>query len=174
MPRWRAAVVAGLLVAGCPARDGERHKPIDVELDAGRPVRAGVRVPLPDGWTARVGSDQSLRAGPQDRVVLRIDQRAGERREFPTARELEEGLRASVPGAHVERISAVEEADFVIVQLKLYPPRDGGARPVPIALGARRMGDDLFLCATEPGASEDEVEKAALACGQLAQAAPKP
>ena len=38
-----------------------------------------------------------------------------------------------------------------------------------VLLGAKRMGQDLFLCATLPGATEEEVRQARQACSDIGQ-----
>ncbi len=166
MPSRRSAALLALLLAGCPAP----KEPAPSPDAAARPARAGVKVPLPDGWTARVGNDQSFQAGPQDRVVLRIDQRSGAAAELPSPAELQEGLRAGVPDAQVELVAAEVEEEHVVLRLRLRRALDGGVKTLPLAIGAKRMGADLYLCATEPGATESEVEKAAAACAGLALA----
>ena len=52
---------------------------------------------------------------------------------------------------------------------------DGGLGPHgPSLLGARRVGEDLFLCATLPGATPEDVRLATEACRDISvQAAPK-
>jgi hypothetical protein len=70
-----------------------------------------------------------------------------------------------------------EEGDeqVALVRITLAPKlADGGIGPHgPALLGARRVGDDLFLCATLPGASTEEVRLATEACRDIqVQAAP--
>ncbi|MGQ0506457.1 MAG: hypothetical protein ACT4TC_14185, partial [Myxococcaceae bacterium] len=66
--------------------------------------------------------------------------------------------------------------DAVITRFNLQFQADAGANIVSVAMGAKRLGEDLFLCSTEPGSSEEEVRKAAQACQSLirAKTAPTP
>ncbi len=171
MAVWRNAAVVSLVLWGCPPRD-----PVEVPAaDAGRPPRVGVKVPLPDGWTARVGSDQGFRAGPGDRVVLRIDKRPSDGGGILSAEELERQLLTAMPGVRATRLGTASSEDHVVLRLRLQGAPDAGTRSsVTVALGAKRMGDDVFLCATEPGASEDEIEKAAVACAGISLAPQAP
>ncbi|MGQ0506778.1 MAG: hypothetical protein ACT4TC_15820, partial [Myxococcaceae bacterium] len=93
----RVVISSGALavLGGCPASSS---KPDGGALLASSApaARFGVKVPLPEGWTARVGADQSFRAGPGERIVLRIDQEAGEGAALPTASQLEKTLKASL------------------------------------------------------------------------------
>ncbi len=71
-----------------------------------------------------------------------------------------------------------EEGDdqVALVRITLAPKlADGGLGPHgPALLGARRVGADLFLCATLPGASAEEVRLATEACRDIqVQAAPR-
>lgn len=168
LKRLGAALVA-LLFFAC-SRPAEKPA-----TDAGQgraSARAGVKVPLPEGWHAEVGADQSFRAGPAGRVVLRVDLRPGSGGDFPSTDQLELAFTSGLKDTRVVRESSVEDADYAAVRLELARVADGGsATPHDVYLGARRVGNDLFLCATEPGASEAELDLAAKACRDLSYSA---
>ncbi|MFZ5471493.1 MAG: hypothetical protein ACOZIN_18875 [Myxococcota bacterium] len=123
-----------------------------------------MKVPLPEGWTARVEEDQSFQSGPASRSVLRIDLRPGAGEELPTA----EGLKAAlVDSLRFAAVSVLEVRDRSQSRLLIYQASLDGGAPLTAMVGAKRVGRDLFLCASLPGASGREVEKAAQACEAL-------
>ncbi len=159
-----AALVAfAACLPGCPERDGD-SPPLKAEP---RP-RVGVKVPLPDGWSAQLAEDRSFRAGPPGHAVLRIDLRPGSAGLIPSADALQKQLKEGLFPERMVLLQQVAERDFAVVVYLIPPPEDGGAREgVQAMLGAKRIGKDLFLCSTVPGASEPEVEEAAKACREL-------
>lgn len=170
----RALVLATLVCGACPGSKKDETARSDGGASSAPTAasRLGVKVPLPDGWTARIGADQSFRAGPGDRVVLRIDQEAGEGSELPSASALQQRFRSQMNDAQVSADEVVESDDSVVIRLRIVAAgSDAGQRELPVLLGAKRLGNDLFLCSTEPGASEEEVRKAAQACASLTRTA---
>ena len=132
-----------------------------------RSARA-VKVPLPEGWTAHAGPDQSVTIGPEGRPVLRIDPKPGRGDARPDssalaslfAKDLKEDPRVIIAPKEQR-----DEATFSSGQLALTAP--GGGQPRTVLLGAKRVDSDLFLCATLPGASDAEATAAMRACGNL-------
>jgi hypothetical protein len=96
---------------------------------------------------------------------------------MPSVEELAESTREQFSGFQVSLDQ--EEGDdeqVALVRITLAPKlADGGLGPHgPALLGARRAGPDLFLCATLPGASAEEVRLATEACRDIqVQAAPR-
>lgn len=176
--RWVGAAVVFLAVGltGCPDQKAEpapkneatRH---EATAPAGR--RSGVKVPLPEGWTARAASEELLAVGPAGRDVLRIELRPGQGSQLPSAEELVERLRGSLDGVNVETVDARTTPENALAVLRLSSTADGGAPRTTLALlGAKRVANDLFLCSTTPGASEEDVKAAAAACGALSYTDP--
>jgi hypothetical protein len=126
-----------------------------------------VKVPLEDGWSARIGPEQSLAIGPAGRAVLRIDLRPGAARERPMAEELARLFRGSMADAHLAEEGRREEEGFSMVRFTLSAD-GGGAGRTRVRLGAKAVGDDLFLCATAPGATDAELDAAERACEGIA------
>ncbi|EPX64047.1 putative lipoprotein [Cystobacter fuscus DSM 2262] len=172
-PRLGAALLAlavgGTGCEGCRARRAE--VPVDAadasaEAPRSASRRVGVKVPLPTGWSAQPEEDGSLRFGPPHHPVLRVDLRTGEGDALPSGEALTALLGRAFEGfvRSDEQLEAGE--DFVLVRVKLAPRlADGGVgEPHPAFFGARRVERDLFLCASLPGVSEDEVREAASSC----------
>ncbi len=140
------------------------------------PLRAGVKVPLPPGWSALVAADGSFQAGPPGQPVLRVDVRRGEGEKMPSVEALAGSIRQQFSGFQVSLDQEEGDEQMALVRLTLAPRlEDGGLGPEgPALLGARRVGDDLFLCATLPGASAEDVRLATEACRDIqAQATAK-
>ncbi|HEY0094421.1 MAG TPA: hypothetical protein VGB96_08865 [Archangium sp.] len=175
-PRVRVALAALAMLAhgcrGCQERAREETPPVtseDVESPEGRPApprRVGVKVPMPPGWTAQVAPDGSFQFGPPGHPVLRVDLRPGQGKQLPSSEALLDSMAQSFAG--FERSIDQEEGgeDFTLVRVTLAPKlEDGGlGAEYPALFGARRVGKDLFLCATHPGVSTDEVHQATEAC----------
>ncbi len=140
------------------------------------PLKAGVKVPLPPGWSALVAADGSFQAGPPGQPVLRVDVRRGEGDRLPSAEALAESVREKFSQFQVSLDQEEGDAQVSLVRITLAPNlADGGIGPeAPALLGARRVADDLFLCATLPGASAEQVHLATEACRNIqVQAAPQ-
>ena len=178
----RASLLAlALLAAGCPekketaapstgsgASEGATERP--------SPVRSGIKVPLPQGWSALVAADSSFQAGPPGRPVLRVDVRRGEGEKLPSVEELTGSIHQQFSDFQVSLDQEEGDAQVTLVRITLAPKlTDGGLGPHgPALIGARRVGEDLFLCATLPGASGEEVRLATEACRDIqVQAAPR-
>ena len=139
------------------------------------PPRSGVKVPLPTGWSALVAADGSFQAGPPGQPVLRVDIRKGEGEKMPSVPQLVGSIRQQFSEFQVSVDQEEGDEQVALVRLTLAPKRaDGGIGPHGAALlGARRVGEDLFLCATLPGATSEDVRLATEACrGINVQAAP--
>ncbi|HYO69064.1 MAG TPA: hypothetical protein VEU33_23590 [Archangium sp.] len=167
----RATLVALCwLAAGCGGCQKE-EVPVAPEPAAPepRPVpqrRVGVKVPMPPGWTAQVAQDGSFQFGPPGRPVLRVDLRPGQGSTLPPPEVLLQTVETSFEGfAHTLEQQAGGE-DFSLVRVVLTPKlEDGGSgASYPALFGARRVEKDLFLCATFPGVTPDEVLQASEAC----------
>ena len=178
----RASVLAiALLAAGCPDKK-EAPAPSPGSGASGgtteRPssLRAGVKVPLPQGWSALVAADSSFQAGPPGRPVLRVDIRRGEGAKLPSVEELTDSIRRQFSDFQVSLDQEEGDAQVTLVRITVAPKlADGGlGAHGPALIGARRIGEDLFLCATLPGASGEEVRLATEACREIeVQAAPR-
>ncbi|HLL00506.1 MAG TPA: hypothetical protein VK539_07980 [Myxococcaceae bacterium] len=169
-----------LLTAGCPEKkQAPAQPPAEGAAQGGTermsPQRTGVKVPLPQGWTALTGSEGSFQSGPPGRPVLRVDVRRGEGAKMPSAEELADSVREKFSGFEVSLDQEEGDANVALVRITLAPKLgDGGIGPHgPALLGAKRMGEDLFLCATLPGASIEEVQRATEACRNI-QVQPAP
>lgn len=177
----RAALVAGLALAvssGC--RKKEEPAPVQAaDSDASaRPVapRAGVKVPLPPGWSAQVAADGSFQAGPPGKPVFRVDIRPGEGEQMPSSEKLHEELLKKMPDQAISLDQEEDEPTVALLRVTLAPKlADGGVGPhAPALFGARRVGADLFLCATLPGVTYEDVRLAAESCRAIeVQAAPR-
>jgi hypothetical protein len=174
------AAVALLLATACPD-EPVRQPGRKVELEEGKQPaaspphvagRTGVKIPRPDGWTVRVGPEQSLAIGPANRTVLRIDIRPGAADQLPSTEMLERTFAKHLQNNRATRVEVESTSDTRLVVLMLEPKEHKGAdASVPprrrVLLGAKRVGADLFLCATQPGASDDDVKQAMGSCRDI-------
>ncbi|PTL76627.1 hypothetical protein [Vitiosangium sp. GDMCC 1.1324] len=170
----RAAAVALAVLAagcgGCKQRQQEEPEPLpEAEHPETPPTpqrRVGVKVPMPPGWTAQVMPDGSFQFGPPGRPVLRVDLRPGQGPALPSPDELAQSVTKSFQGFEHSVEQKEGGADFSLVQVKLSARlSDGGVgSPYPALFGARRVEKDLFLCATFPEVTADEVHQATEAC----------
>ncbi len=133
------------------------------------PPRASVKVPVPPGWVANVASDDSLQAGPPGRPVLRVDRRRGEGAQLPSPEALADTVREQFSEFALSLDQEEGNEEVALVRITLAPKlEDGGLGPHGAALlGAKRIAEDLFLCATLPGASPEEVRLATEACRDI-------
>jgi len=175
-----ATVVALALLSGCKGCEQEEAAPSASSADSGArasSLRAGVKVPLPDGWSAQVAPDESFQAGPPGRPVLRVDLRRGQGEQLPSADALADRVREELKGYELSLDQEEEEANSYSLLRITFAPKlaDGGVGvQAPGFFGARRVGTDLFLCASLPGASPEDVRLATEACRAIeVQAAPK-
>lgn len=177
----KAVLVAGLALAassGCREQEAPAPSRADAPDASTRPSapRAGVKVPLPKGWSAQVAADGSFQAGPLGRSVLRVDIRPGEGGKMPTSETLYDTLRREMSGYEVSLDQEEDTEDVALLRVTLAPQlEDGGVgKEAPALFGARRVGGDLFLCATLPGVSHEEVRLATESCRAIeVQAAPR-
>lgn len=165
-----ALVALCMLAAGCGGCKPQEAPPeaSPPEAPEQRPAqrRVGVKVPMPPGWTAQVAQDGSFQFGPPGRPVLRVDLRPGQGATLPTPESLAQTVGTSFEGFEHVLEQQTGGADFSLVRVQLTPKlEDGGlGARYPALFGARRVEKDLFLCATFPGVSADEVLLAADAC----------
>jgi hypothetical protein len=148
-------VLSSLLAAGC-REQGQGQ-------DAGlRPqVAGGLHVALPPGWTAEVDTNDALVIGPPGKPVLKIAH-PSDGNELPSSKNLSRVFTQEMEGT---RVTTLKSED-----------RDGGSLWIgrvetpnswEVAFGARRIQGEVFLCATLPGASTQEVRDAARLCESL-------
>lgn len=160
---------AALALFACPKAEAP------AEADAGpepRPLagRTGVQVPMPPGWTARIGAENSFQAGPPGTALLRIDRRPDEADALPSPDELRSKLQASLGPGHLAKIreETAEGWSLLYFEVVASPPDAGAPRKAqPAVLGAKAVDDDLYLCASLPGAKPADVEAVARACREL-------
>lgn len=158
------AVVAALAVAaGCKC--GEPRP--GAEVKAPTTTQGGIRVPMPDGWSAHLANDESLMIGPPTRPLLRIDLQPGGGANLPSTDKLvtEYSKHSENKLITVDSQTATTDASIVILTIR---GGDAPAAPAVVTLlGAKRVDGDLFLCSSEPGATEVEVRGAAETCRGL-------
>jgi hypothetical protein len=178
----RAALLGlALLAAGCPEKKQAPASPQGGGAGIGTtermsPQRTGVKVPLPQGWSALTASEDSFQSGPPGHPVLRVDVRRGEGAKMPSPEKLAGSVREQFSQFEVSLDQEEGDEQVALVRITLAPKLgDGGiGTHGPALLGAKRIGDDLFLCATLPGANTDEVQLATEACRNIqVQAAPR-
>ncbi|MCP3102993.1 hypothetical protein LZ198_29350 [Myxococcus sp. K15C18031901] len=171
-----ALALALCLLSGCKGCNEEGASPA-TSSEGSASGRSGVKVPLPDGWSAQVAPDDSFQAGPPGRPVLRVDLRRGQGAQLPKVDELAERVRAESKSMEVSLDQEESSDTYSLLRVTLTPKLgDGGlGTPAPALLGARRVGQDLFLCATLPGASGEDVLLATEACRtiEIQTAAPR-
>jgi hypothetical protein len=161
--RW-AAVVSLSLAAAPACRKSEPDAPPPPSPPA-RSAGAGVKVPIPEGWVATAANEGALLLGPPGRPVLRIDVRAGGK--LPSAEDLEGELRRALPNARVTDVDRESRGDVTLVVVSLVRSAPEPGNPLVVLLGAKRLGTDLYLCASTPDATPDEVKLAAGACREI-------
>nr|WP_225937493.1 hypothetical protein [Myxococcus sp. RHSTA-1-4] len=173
-------MLALALLSGCEGCKREEAMPSASSSDSGaRPssLRSGVKVPLPDGWSAQVAPDDSFQAGPPGRPVLRVDLRRGQGEQLPSVEALAGRVREELKNHELSLDQEEEEANSYSLLRITFAPKlaDGGVGvQAPGFFGARRVGSDLFLCASLPGASQEDVRLATEACRNIqVQSAPK-
>ena len=163
------AVLAAQGLAGC--RDQApvaRAAPVSPAPPAAV-MRAGVKVPLPPGWTAQLAPDDSFQAGPEGRPALRVDIRPGDAEQLPTLEALKAALPARLRDFTVRFTQEEAGPGLVLLAVTLTQSiQDGGAESGgPALFGAKSVGQDLFLCASLPGATRPEVQLAFAACREI-------
>lgn len=167
-----ACVALAVLAAGCRGCKPESAQAPVQAPEAPAPEEApaprrGVKVPMPpSGWTARVAADGSFQFGPPGHPVLRVDLRPGQGDTLPSADELTASVKQSFQGFERSGGQTESSEDLTLLRVTLAPHlADGGVGgQYPALFGAKRVGGDLFLCATLPGVSAEDVKLAAEAC----------
>lgn len=134
-------------------------------------VRVGVQVPMPSGWTARIGADQSFQAGPPGTALMRIDRQPGAASALPSPARLREGLEVKLGAGALETVSEEHEDGFSLLVFEVQPGavEDGGSplAAQPGVLAAKAVGRDLYLCASQPGAGAADVRSIIQACREI-------
>lgn len=165
--------VALAFASACPSESRGAGRDGGASRGSGEPGshgRVGVKVPLPSGWTVRVEQDQSLAFGPPGHKALRVDIRPGRGKYKPTDKKLENDFKSALEYTRAIHLEGETTKDTTIVLLALVPKdSDGGTMEERrlVMLGAKQVGEDLFLCASEPGATPEEVELATEACRSI-------
>ena len=123
-----------------------------------------------------MSADGSVQAGPPGRPVLRMDRKRGQGAQKPSVDELADRVREELKGYEVSLDQEEETEGYTLLRITLAPKlADGGVGlQTPGFFGARRLGEDLFLCASLPGASPEDVLEATEACRNIeVQPAPR-
>ncbi|SEU32042.1 hypothetical protein [Stigmatella erecta] len=178
---WAAALLLALPGAGCrcgPPESAPVRPPPTGEAGGERPAagKVGVKVPLPPGWSAVVAEDDSLQVGPRGTPVLRVDLRRGEGAARPSSEALAESAREQFSQFEISLDQEEDEENLALLRLTIAPklPDGGVGMHAPVMLGAKRVGEDLVLCASLPGASMEDVRLANEACREIqVQSAPR-
>ncbi len=121
------------------------------------PAPRGLRVPLPDGWTAREIAPQVLVAGPKGQGVLRVERGGAP---LPTIDAFAQTLEAE----GTEVLTRVTRESFRAVKYRVHA--DGGGETNAF-LALKETQGQVFLCASEPGALEGQQDAALAACEKL-------
>ena len=166
---WSATLVVALfafVLSGCPEEAGSRRPVVEVVGDGGAPRGPGVRVPLPRGWVAEATEDAQLLVGPRGRPVLSI--RRSTLEELPSTEELRTLFSSQMSDATVE---TVEESATDTVRLWRFRALGKGGADVWSSglLGARKVEEGIYLCASLPGSTNREVTEAAQVCRHLGE-----
>ncbi len=166
-----ATVLALSLLAGCKGCKQEDSAPAASPSGPARgsSLRSGVKVPLPEGWSAQVAPDDSFQAGPPGRPVLRVDLRRGQGAQKPSAEDLADRVREELKDYEVSLDQEEDTQDYSLLRITMAPRlADGGiGAHAPGFFGARRLEEDLFLCASLPAASPEDVLQATDACRNI-------
>ncbi|MBX5484313.1 MAG: hypothetical protein IRZ16_21030 [Myxococcaceae bacterium] len=163
-----AGVLAALLfgLSGCPKE--QARSPDAGARPNGASATVGLRVRLPPGWSANPAGTDALVAGPKGRGVLRI-QRSNEE-ELPSPEELARGFSENATGLAIEPLDSRRTDDWVAwrARLKSADPKASQATWT-VLLAARKAHEGIYLCSTEPGATDAEVAAAADVCAHLGE-----
>ncbi|ADO76093.1 hypothetical protein [Stigmatella aurantiaca] len=171
---WAAVLALAVPAAGCQCGQKAAESPrptAPVEGHGERPAaaKAGVKVPLPPGWSAIMAEDGSFQAGPPGQPVLRVDIRRGEGEKRPSSEALMASVREQFSQFEISLDQEEDEENLALLRLTIAPKlADGGVgMHAPTMLGAKRVGEDLFLCASLPGAETEEVRLSTEACREI-------
>ncbi len=147
----RRVACLALLALGCP----EKVAPV-------ASGRAGLRVPLPDGWVAAPVGDR-LEAGPPGRPALLLETKD---LSIPTA----EALAGLVQAEKVRITEKESTGSFVLVRYVFGA--DGGVGS-PAFLAAKQLGGKAVFCSSAPGAKAEDVAIALATCRDVTREAAK-
>jgi hypothetical protein len=86
---------------------------------------------------------------------------------LPSLEELRSAFSQQIEEARAATLEERQDEDTVLWRARLDSTGTSGTRGPTVLLGARRLGADIVLCASIPGASDAEVEAAARACEGL-------
>jgi hypothetical protein len=151
-----------LAIAGCRPAQHATSVP-----DAGVPVRPVVPSPqlqlnLPAGWVVNAGADGVVRASsPRGQPVLRAEVQRGVG--LPTPTTLRTGFLEGLRHLRERSESLTEHPGFIAMRFVLGEP-DGGAPETEAMLSATALGEDTLLCASQRGATHEELDVAQSAC----------
>jgi hypothetical protein len=112
---------------------------------------AGLKLHLPDGWTAHPDADQVLEVSVQGRKVMSLKLEPDG--ELPTAAALE----SSVVKGGGEPLGTLALPDGMLLHFRVGLGAEG-------VLGVRRLAGHRLLCASEPLAAQAEVKTVAGLC----------
>jgi len=141
-----AALCGAALLFGCP----QKSTP-----DAGAPGHGGLRVRLPEGWTAKP-TGNGLDVGPTGRVVVSLEPTSGP---LPPVEALVSALEAD--GA--TRLEKESSDTFVGVMYQL----NGDAGAVAAFVGAQKAGPKVVRCASTDEAQVEDVKAGFALCRSL-------
>jgi hypothetical protein len=116
--------------------------------------KVGLKVPLPDGWSATPAGEGALNLGPAGRPVLTVEHRPGGA--VPTA----SAMAAAVAGEGAKVLGELAVGGGWLLRYQV-------AGLPQALLGARRLQSGVLLCASAPGATLDEVTQAASLCTDI-------
>jgi hypothetical protein len=83
---------------------------------------------------------------------------------LPRAADLRSAFVQQLEDAGATTLEEREDEEGVLWRARLEPSANRPARGTTVMLAARRLASEIILCASIPGASDDEVESAARAC----------
>lgn len=149
--------LAPLVICCACARSSGSH-------DAGEEsTGTALQVPLPPTWLAEAGGPEGpLTAGPPGRPVLRIDRVVDS--PVPSADELKRSFSESSPGAQVREERRLETPRFVGIVLRRT---ETSTPPSLLFLAAVPTRQGVVMCASLPGAIEQEIKQALAVCQSL-------
>lgn len=165
-----AAALAVSLFQGCvekPSAPDAGERPKDARVRS--PTAPGLRVPLPNGWEATSEDVDTLVAGPRGRAVIRIARSKLD--SLPSSKSLSAGFySATAAGLSIEPLSA-EDGDHAVTWIGRLRGKKASEKKSNwnVMLGARRVKETIFLCATLPGATDAEVKAATGVCEGLGE-----
>jgi hypothetical protein len=128
----------------------------------------GMKVKLPEGWSVRMATDDTLRVGSADNVILRIQFQQSQQT-IPSPESLFQSFTKKLKGTTARLLSQKSSDDVSLVMMELTSTSSLAAEVV--LLGVKKTAAGLLLCSTEPGTAPSDVQLAASACEMLSQRA---